>query len=112
METGILSCRDDFSTKFFSYVISHYQFGVATREQRARIDLMSFLTSEPAFDFLRTKNTLGYVCFSMAPAVKDYAGFSLIARDINVLDLILSVKMYFRISERSMHCILLCQYPR
>ena len=39
---------------------------------------MAFLTSEPAFDFLRTKNTLGYVCFTMAPVLHDYAGFSVI----------------------------------
>ena len=62
----------------FSYVISHYQYGEADLNSRAQIDLMSFLTSEPAFDFLRTKNTLGYVCFSMAPTIHDYKGFSLI----------------------------------
>jgi len=46
-----------------SYVISHYQYGVATLEEKARMELMGYLTSDMAFDFLRTKNTLGYVCF-------------------------------------------------
>jgi len=61
-----------------SYVIAHYQLGQTDLELRSRIDLMAFLTSEPAFDFLRTKNTLGYVCFTMAPVLHDYAGFSVI----------------------------------
>merc|ERR1712106_1053572 len=54
------------------------QLGQTDLELRSRIDLMAFLTSEPAFDFLRTKNTLGYVCFTMAPVLHDYAGFSVI----------------------------------
>ena len=44
-------------------MISHYQYGVATLEEKARMELMGYLTSDMAFDFLRTKNTLGYVCF-------------------------------------------------
>jgi len=51
-----------------SYVISHYQYGVATLEEKARMELMGYLTSDMAFDFLRTKNTLGYVCFRYGPS--------------------------------------------
>ena len=44
-------------------MISHYQYGVASLEEKAKMELMGYLTSDMAFDFLRTKNTLGYVCF-------------------------------------------------
>ena len=55
--------RRDIFNREKSYVISHYQYGVATLEEKAKMELMGYLTSDMAFDFLRTKNTLGYVCF-------------------------------------------------
>ena len=53
---------------------------MATLDEKARLELMGYLTSDMAFDFLRTKNTLGYVCFSMVPQVQDYYSFALIVR--------------------------------
>ena len=61
----------------YSYIISYYHFGETSLEEKAKIGLLGFLSSDKAFDFLRTKNTLGYVCFSMTPAIRDQYGFSL-----------------------------------
>ena len=53
-------------------MISHYQYGVATLEEKAKMELMGYLTSDMAFDFLRTKNTLGYVCFRIGWSVQSF----------------------------------------
>ena len=36
---------------------------------------MGYLCADLAFDFLRTKSTLGYLCFSKVIKVSDYYGF-------------------------------------
>ena len=42
------------------------------------MDLMATISADHAFDFLRTKNQLGYICFSMLPRIGDYYSFSII----------------------------------
>ena len=42
------------------------------------MDLMATISADLAFDFLRTKNQLGYICYSMLPRIGDYYSFSLI----------------------------------
>ena len=59
----------------FSYFISHYQFGKTNQYEKAKIELMGYLCADLAFDFLRTKSTLGYLCFSKVIKVSDYYGF-------------------------------------
>lgn len=46
---------------------------MATLEEKAKMELMGYLTSDMAFDFLRTKNTLGYVCFRIGLSEKNNA---------------------------------------
>ena len=60
---------------YFSYFISHYQFGKTNQYEKAKIELMGYLCADLAFDFLRTKSTLGYLCFSKVIKVSDYYGF-------------------------------------
>jgi secreted Zn-dependent insulinase-like peptidase len=62
---------------YFSYFISHYQFGKTNQYEKAKIELMGYLCADLAFDFLRTKSTLGYLCFSKVIKVSDYYGFSI-----------------------------------
>ena len=62
-------------TTYFSYFISHYQFGKTNQYEKAKIELMGYLCADLAFDFLRTKSTLGYLCFSKVIKVSDYYGF-------------------------------------
>ena len=56
-------------------MISHYQYGLASLEEKAKMELMGYLTSDMAFDFLRTKNTLGYVCFRIGLSVQSFLCF-------------------------------------
>ena len=66
---------DNVVTTYFSYFISHYQFGKTNQYEKAKIELMGYLCADLAFDFLRTKSTLGYLCFSKVIKVSDYYGF-------------------------------------
>ena len=70
-------------TVYFSYFISHYQFGKTNQYEKAKIELMGYLCADLAFDFLRTKSTLGYLCFSKVIKVSDYYGFRHGSRENN-----------------------------
>ena len=63
---------------FFSYVIANYQYGEPCLTEKVKMDLMATISADHAFDFLRTKNQLGYICFSMLPRIGDYYSFSII----------------------------------
>ena len=59
-------------------MIANYQYGEPSLKEKVKMDLMATISADQAFDFLRTKNQLGYVCFSMLPRIGDYYSFSII----------------------------------
>ena len=59
-------------------MIANYQYGEPSPKEKAKMDLMATISADHAFDFLRTKNQLGYICFSMLPRIGDYYSFSII----------------------------------
>ena len=63
---------------FLSYVIANYQYGEPCLTEKVKMDLMATISADHAFDFLRTKHQLGYICFSMLPRIGDYYSFSII----------------------------------